>query len=395
MAEKKKNTPEIRFKEFEEEWICKKLKEFLETSNEKNIDNLFSKKDVLSVSGDYGIVNQIAFHGRSFAGVSVSNYGVVRNGYVVYTKSPLNSNPYGIIKTNKGCDGIVSTLYAIYKPKGVTYPSFVQCYFENNSRTNNYLRPLCNKGAKNDMKITADNALLGFVTFPKIEEQIKISDFFQHLDALISNRQKKLESLKKLKKSCLAKMFPQNGSKVPEIRFKGFEGEWETKRLGEICNITKGEQLNVKDMIKNGTYYVLNGGITPSGYTNSFNTDKNTISISEGGNSCGYVNFNKCEFWSGGHNYTIKYIVEIIQNEYLYHYLKSIEPYIMSKRVGSGLPNIQKTALQKIKVFYPSPSEQTIISNYFRNFDKMIDTKELEIEKLQNLKKACLDKMFA
>jgi len=66
----------------------------------------------------------------------------------------------------------------------------------------------------------------------------------------------------------------------------------------------------------------------------------------------------------------------------------------MSKRVGSGLPNIQKTALQNIKVIYSSLSEQTAIANYFQNFDKLISTQEQEIEKLQNLKKACLDKMF-
>ena len=108
----------------------------------------YDKTDVLSVSGDYGIVNQIEFQGRSFAGASVSNYGVVHTGDVVYTKFPLKSNPYGIIKTNKGKTGIVSTLYTVYHPAENTYPDFVQTYFELNARMNNYMHPLVNKGAK-------------------------------------------------------------------------------------------------------------------------------------------------------------------------------------------------------------------------------------------------------
>ena len=154
--------------------------DYLEVSSEKNRDNRFTKEDVLSVSGEYGIVNQIEFQGRSFAGASVSNYGVVENGDVVYTKSPLKSNPYGIIKTNKGIPGIVSTLYAVYKPKEITDSKFVQIYFELDSRMNSYMHPLVNKGAKNDMKVSAENALKGMVSFPKKDEQEMISLYFSY-----------------------------------------------------------------------------------------------------------------------------------------------------------------------------------------------------------------------
>lgn len=88
------NTPNIRFKGFTDDWEQRKLNEYLQVSKVKNKDAAFSKEDVLSVSGDYGIVNQIEFQGRSFAGVSVAAYGVVETGDVVYTKSPLKSNPY-------------------------------------------------------------------------------------------------------------------------------------------------------------------------------------------------------------------------------------------------------------------------------------------------------------
>ena len=172
-------------------WEQRKLEDYLTVSAEKNTGNIYGRSDVLSVSGDYGIVNQIEFQGRSFAGASVSNYGVVQTGDVVYTKSPLNSNPYGIIKTNKGKPGIVSTLYAVYHPKENAFSDFIQVYFEQHARMNNYMHPLVNKGAKNDMKVSAENALKGPVCFPSCIEQESISAFFSVLDNLITLHQRK------------------------------------------------------------------------------------------------------------------------------------------------------------------------------------------------------------
>ena len=164
----------------------------------------------MSVSGDFGIVNQIEFQGRSFAGASVANYGVVETGDIVYTKSPLKSNPYGIIKANKGKNGIVSTLYAVYKPKQSANPEFVQIYFEQDARMNNYMHPLVNKGAKNDMKVSAENALKGQIVFPDIKEQRKISEFFRNLDTLITLHQRKLEKLVQIRKAFAERCFLQS-----------------------------------------------------------------------------------------------------------------------------------------------------------------------------------------
>ena len=199
--------PEIRFDGFTYDWEQRKLGDYLEVSKEKNRDEGFGKEDVLSVSGEFGIVNQIEFQGRSFAGASVKNYGVVEVFDIVYTKSPLKSNPYGIIKTNKGKAGIVSTLYAVYKPKNNVDSEFIQIYFELDSRMNSYMHPLVNKGAKNDMKVSDENALKGPVIFPRIEEQKMISQYFSNLDHLITLHQRKCDELKKMKKYMLQNMF--------------------------------------------------------------------------------------------------------------------------------------------------------------------------------------------
>ena len=173
-------------------WEQRKLSHFLEVSSEKNTDNLYTKDDVLSVSGDFGVVNQIEFQGRSFAGASVSNYGVVHTGDVVYTKSPLKANPYGIIKANKGKNGIVSVLYGVYHTRENANADFIQMYFEQDARLNNYLRPLVNKGAKNTLLISDTDALEGEVCLaPTFDEQKAIGQFFDFLDNLITLHQRK------------------------------------------------------------------------------------------------------------------------------------------------------------------------------------------------------------
>lgn len=202
-----KSVPEIRFAGFTDAWEQRKLVDYLEVSKNKNKNEAYGKEDVLSVSGEFGIVNQIEFQGRSFAGASVVNYGVVEVGDIVYTKSPLKSNPYGIIKTNKGKSGIVSTLYAVYKPKENCDSEFVQTYFELDSRMNSYMHPLVNKGAKNDMKVSDENALKGSVNFPKFEEQKAISQYFESLNTLITLHQRKCDELKNMKKYMLQNMF--------------------------------------------------------------------------------------------------------------------------------------------------------------------------------------------
>lgn len=127
----------MRFKGYSDPWEKRKLIYFLNVSDQKNSKGTFSKKDVLSVSGEFGIVNQIQFQGRSFAGVSVKKYGIVEKGDIVYTKSPLKRNPFGIIKVNRGQAGIVSTLYAIYKPRKTVCPSIIDYYFQSDTKLNN------------------------------------------------------------------------------------------------------------------------------------------------------------------------------------------------------------------------------------------------------------------
>ena len=202
---------QLRFKDKDgkdfPEWKYKPLSYLLLEHKCRNKEQKFGKKDVLSVSGELGVVNQIKHLGRSYAGESVAPYHIVHEGDIVYTKSPLKNNPYGIIKANLGRAGIVSTLYAVYSCKKTAYPKYLNYYFSLNDNVNRYLRPLVHKGAKNDMKINNQRVLIDPIYFPCYNEQIKISNFFEALDTKIRHTQNQIKKTKQFKQGLLQQMF--------------------------------------------------------------------------------------------------------------------------------------------------------------------------------------------
>ena len=200
--------PKVRFKGFEGEWKKVKLSECLEISTTRNLNNEYGVNEVLSVSDEEGVMNQIKLLGRSYAGKSVTNYKILRTNQVVYTKSPLKAKPYGIVKVNKGETGIVSVLYAVYDAKECVSPDYIHYYFEPTFRINNYLLPLINKGAKNTMNISDEVSLQGDIILPNtLEEQLRIVEYLQSLDRQIALHTQRLEKLKQIKAACLDKMF--------------------------------------------------------------------------------------------------------------------------------------------------------------------------------------------
>lgn len=164
--------------------------------------------------------------------------------------------------------------------------------------------------------------------------------------------------------------------------------------LGDVAQIIKGKQINGELLSDVGEYYVMNGGIDPSGYYDSYNTLPNTISISEGGNSCGYVQWNETAFWSGGHCYTLHDINSDVAGKYLYHFLKWREDDIMKLRIGSGLPNIQKKDLSKVMVIIPNQSIQTKIVYLLDACDEKIAQEIRILMQYNHQKTFLLSKMF-
>ena len=201
---------EVRFKaddgsEFPE-WEEKKLGEVFKISTETNGDR-YSKQEVLSVSDEYGVVNQIELQGRSFAGNDISKYKVVKTGQLIYTRSPLATKPFGIIKRVGEKIGIVSPLYIVNDVKENNCSMFWYYNFDTPERTNNYLKPLVRMGAKHTMNISNEEWLSGKVLSPCLAEQQKIAKCLSSLDNVIDSEKAKVAVLKKLKKFMLQKMF--------------------------------------------------------------------------------------------------------------------------------------------------------------------------------------------
>lgn len=192
-----------------------------------------------------------------------------------------------------------------------------------------------------------------------LTEQKKIGRFLSLIDKRIETQNKIIEDLKKLKSALYQEMF---GSLVAP-----------TLKLGQVAEIVKGKQVNGTELLEQGDYYVMNGGTFPSGWLNKFNTEANTISISEGGNSCGYVQYNTSRYWSGGHCYSLKILhPQEVSDLYLYHFLKWQEGNIMALRIGSGLPNIQKKDLLHFPIILPTIDKQKSIISVLTAIDAKI-----------------------
>ena len=384
--------PSYRFAGYTEAWEQKKLGAYLTVSKNRNVDGEYDKSDVLSVSGDYGIVNQIKFQGRSFAGASVLPYGIVETGDVVYTKSPLKANPYGIIKTNHGKNGIVSTLYAIYKINNGSNGVFVEYYFDDNLRLNKYLKPLVNKGAKNDMKVTDENVLKGDVIFPSLPEQTAIGSFFQDIDHLISLQRCRLEVLKEQKKTYLKLLFPAKGQTKPSLRFTGFEDEWKEVKLGEVVaserkGKAKSEMIGNKSVYLETTY--LNGG-KQTRVDCDCDTSKEDIIILWDGSQAGAVYYG----FEGALGSTLKSYKIFGSGSFYYQQMKASQSLIFERYRTPNIPHVIKSFLDDFYIFTTSLPEQEVIGSFFQDLDKVIAKQEEKVNQLKESKRTFLKKMF-
>ena len=165
-------------------------------------------------------------------------------------------------------------------------------------------------------------------------------------------------------------------------------------QLKNIASFSKGEQINGDDLLENGLYDYLNGGIYPSGKWDSYNTPANTVTISEGGNSCGYVNFMKKPFWCGAHCY---YLFNTLSNtKYLYYVLKSQQDRLMKIRSGACMPNIKKSDLGSFEIVYETDEvEQKRIVEILSKCENIIVSRKQQLAKLDELVKARFVEMFA
>ncbi len=375
--EKLKNIPSLRFPEFDGEW------------NSNDLGNIFK----ISAGGDIGIEN-------------VSQVKNDKYKYPIYANAEKRKGLYGYSNIYKIEENVITVagrgvnIGIAHARDHKFYPIVRLLVLRPKNQENIYFfeyqinRLDLYKESTGVPQLTAPQVSGYIVKFPMIQEQTKIASFLTLIDDKLQALKQKKTLLEQYKKGVMQKIFSK------EMRFKDDNGndypDWEEKKLGDVCEVRKGKQLNKEELTESGKYPCINGGINISGYTDKFNTLENTITISEGGNSCGYINFFEVKFWSGGHNYSIEINnPKEANNDFLFQLLKFNEIEIMKLRVGSGLPNIQKKDLIQFLLLFPaSVDEQTKIANFLSAIDDKINHYQLQTEKMEVWKKGLLQQMF-
>ena len=165
-------------------------------------------------------------------------------------------------------------------------------------------------------------------------------------------------------------------------------------KLKDIASFSKGRQINGDDLLSAGKYAYLNGGIYPSGYWDEYNVATNSIAISEGGNSCGYVNYMQSPFWCGAHCYYL-YNLKYPNVKYLYYALKAQQDKIMKLRSGACMPNIKKSDLAEFEFEYNFDNNyQNVVVNQLDNLENLINLRKQQLAKLDELVKSRFVEMF-
>lgn len=352
------------------------------------INRLVRDKSIvaLSISAKTGFVPQVEKFGRDISGEQYKKYILLRRGDFAYNKGNSYTYPQGCVYRLESYDeaAVPNVFECFYADEKIVFPLFLKQYFKANLYGKQLFR-LINSGVRNNglLNLSSRDFYSIKLRLPLIEEQRKIVEVLETWDKAITLTKQLIEQKELQKKYLMQQLL------TGRTRLKGFTDMWQNVRLKQICSIKKGQQLNTNTLIKKGQYACLNGGIIPSGYTTKWNTEAKTISISEGGNSCGYVNWNDARFWAGGHCYTLANVK--MHDSFLYFLLKNQERHIMNLRVGSGLPNIQLSSLENLLLKIPGrQKEQQAIAEVFSSANKEIYLLKQKLAKLEEQKKGLM-----
>lgn len=409
--------PRLRFPEFRDagEWKLRELSELLTEPKVKNRRLEYGPEHVLSVSGEHGCVNQIDFLGRSYAGASIKEYNVVETGDIVYTKSPLKACPNGIIKANKGATGIVSVLYAVYRPTEAAKSEFLDHYFSSDHKLNAYLQPLVKKGPKNSILVNNSDVLKGRIGAPETYEQQKIADCLSSLDALIAAEGERLAALKKHKKGLLQALFPAEGQTIPRLRFPEFRdaGEWETTTLGRLSQIVRGGSPRPIESYlttePGGLNWLKIGDVEKDAKFISSTADKvipEALSMTRVVLPGDLILSNSMSF---GRPYilhietcihdgwiAITKISKEAERDYLYYQISAqgSQKYFKANAAGSSVQNLNADIIKMLPITLPKHAEQQKIGACLSSLDALIAAKSERLAALRKLKQSVMQQLF-
>ena len=402
--------PALRFKGFTDPWEQRKLGEI---AKEVVRNDPASDAPIMMITAGNGFIEQSDRYAFNNAGESLKKYILLERGELAYNHGASKLRPYGscfaLTTVEKARIPFVYHCFSVEKSN----PEFLSIEL-NGANVENQLRKIVSSGARMDglLNIAYSEYTEVTVQLPKKEEQDWIAKFFKHLDTLITLHQRKYEKLVNIKKSMLDKMFPQNGVSVPEIRFKGFTDPWEQRKLAEIANFSKGVGYSKNDLCEEGTPIILYGRLYTKYETSIFDVDtfvkeKAGSVYSKGGEVIVPASGETAEDISiasvvvkpgillGGDlnvvspttEYDSAFLALTISSGAAHEYLSSLAQ-------GKSVVHLHNTDIQSVSAKFPTKREQEKIHLLFGKIDTLITLHQRKLEKLQNIKKSCLEKMF-
>ena len=393
----KQQEPRLRFQGFTGEWKTEGFESVGEFNPKAEIPQIFQYVDLESVVG-----TQLISYREEFKETAPSRaQRLAKNGDLFFQAvRPYQKNNYLFEKNNENF--VFSTGYIQIRPQNDGY--FLLTLVQKEEFVQEVL--LRCTGTSYPAINTSSLQNIAILLPPTAEEQAHLGNFFRRLDSQIAESRTVLEKSRQLKKAMLAKMFPANGEKIPEIRFKGFDGEWEYRKLGEVASSYSGGTPSVG----NSKFYGGNIPFIRSGEIHSSNTElfltqeglENSSAklVKQGdilyalyGATSGEVERSKI---NGAINQAILAIIpnENYDAEFISQWLKNNKENIVNLYLQGGQGNLSGEIVKKIEISFPTKKEQTAIGNFFRQLDETIALQTAEVEKLNQLKKGLLAAML-
>ena len=383
---KKTDTPAIRFKGFSDTWEQRKLGEIGSVSMCRRIF-----KEQTSETGDipfYKIgtfgADPDAFISRELFEEYKSKYPYPQKGDILISASGSIGRTVEFAGNNEYFQD--SNIVWLNHDERLSNP-FLKCFYS--------VVKWAGIEGSTIKRLYNDNILNTVICMPSVPEQKRIGLFFENLDNLITLHQREYEKLHNIKKSMLEKMFPKNGSNVPEIRFKGFTEAWEQRKVREITDRYDNLRIPVAASLRiAGTtpYYGANG---IQDYVEGYTHDGEFILVAEDGANDlkNYpVKCVKGRIWVNNHAHVLQGKCACADNQFLAYAISQAD--IESLLVGGGRAKLNAETLMDIELLLPSKDEQIQIGSYLARLDNLITLHQRDLEKLQNIKKSMLEKMF-
>jgi len=371
---KKSDAPAIRFKGFSDAWEQRKFEEIAVRSSVICSDDTLPRVEYEDIVSGTGRLNKDIYAKQS------SKSGIVfHQGDVLYGKL----RPYLQNWLLPTVDGLAVGDFWVLQPQNAD-SSFLYRLIQSRQFDEVANQSTGTKMPRADWKLVSKTV---FSIPSNISEQAAIGTYFTALDSLITLHQRKFEKLTNVKKSMLEKMFPQNGSSYPEIRFKGFTDPWEQRKLGELVDVCSGRDYK---HLSEGTIPVYGTGGYMLSVNDALSYDRDAIGIGRKG-TIDRPYILKAPFWTVD---TLFYAIprEKVDLNYAFDIFQNID--WKKKDESTGVPSLSKTAINDIDVLAPKHDEQQIIGQFFAAIDHLITLHQRELEKLQNIKKSMLEKMF-